>query len=429
VTRDQDPESGAALEALLKNSSSDSVNSASALRASALEQTQQAQEVAPAHDAPASPPIVSAPTEAFVVPIANFASVGGATPSNQSPAIQTPPAAMPSVDSIPVAQQRAVAPSASDTALSALASALQDAKKFVSDNRQQIVQQINSRLQSSLANSQASTVRAATASDSGNGKTGTQDPNHSSANPPSTNPSAQDTSRQATVFAVASTQAHSDASSTANQFDQTADSAAATKAAGLLAASVEQSLHAPADAPAQSAGAGAGLPAPRPDNAETSGNPPPIPIPQPLPNSLGDVVKASELYQRVGGAEMHIAMQTDLLGSIDLRTVVHQSSLSATIGVQRADVQSLLANDLPALQHALADQKLHVEQISVLDNSFAGRMDLGSRSQQQQTSPGTHSPLAAISQGIGFSQSEEFQAAAMDLSMMGESAGLLSVRV
>jgi hypothetical protein len=345
------------------------------------------------------------------------------SPIHQSPSVASAAAPQPSTESVPFAQKAAAA-SATETALSAVASAFQDAKKLLSDNREQLVQQITSRLQFTLGNPQANVVRATGSADPGNGKTGTQDPNH-----PSANPAPQDSMRQAAGFAVNSAPAHPDTSAAANLISQTADSAAAVKAAGLLAASVEQSLHAPADAPAQSAGADAGSSAPRPETAGPPPNAPPLPLPQPLPNSLGDVVKASELYQRVGGAEMHIAMQTDLFGSIDLRTVVHQSTLTATIGVQRADVQSILANDLPALQHALADQKLHVEQISVLDNSNAGRMDLGGHPQQQRNAPGTQSALAAIAQGINLSQSEELQSGGMDLSMIGESAGLLSVRV
>jgi flagellar hook-length control protein FliK len=111
--------------------------------------------------------------------------------------------------------------------------------------------------------------------------------------------------------------------------------------------------------------------------------PPPTqqPLPQSLPKSLNDVAKASELYQRVGGSEMHVAMETELLGAVDLRATMHQSALTATIGVQRSDVQALLSNELPALQHALADKNFHVEQISVLNNSVGDRA--GSSGQQQ----------------------------------------------
>jgi flagellar hook-length control protein FliK len=80
---------------------------------------------------------------------------------------------------------------------------------------------------------------------------------------------------------------------------------------------------------------------------------------------------------------MHINMQMDLLGAVDLHASIHQGALTATIGVQHSDVQALLSNDLPILQHALAEQNLHVEQISVLDHSAGGRMDLGGNAQQQ----------------------------------------------
>lgn len=169
------------------------------------------------------------------------------------------------------------------------------------------------------------------------------------------------------------------------------DSAAAAKTAGLAQASVAGPLHAPADAPPQApAPAGpaaaeattlAGTPS---GNASVAIAGRPTPLPATAPSSLNDVVQASQLYQHVGGAEMHIAMSTDLLGSVDVHAVVRQSTISATIGVQRPDVQSLLSNDLPALQHALAERSLHVEQISVLSGSTGNQMDLGRQASQNQ---------------------------------------------
>ena len=100
-----------------------------------------------------------------------------------------------------------------------------------------------------------------------------------------------------------------------------------------------------------------------------------------LPRSLSDVAQASQLYQGVGRAEMRIAVDTDAFGAIDLRAVLHQGNLSATIGVQRADVQTLLVNQLPALQHSLADKNLQVTQISVLAGSIG---DSGSGQPQEQ---------------------------------------------
>ncbi|MGB8538722.1 MAG: flagellar hook-length control protein FliK, partial [Acidobacteriaceae bacterium] len=115
------------------------------------------------------------------------------------------------------------------------------------------------------------------------------------------------------------------------------------------------------------------------------------PLPQALPQSLNDVAKASELYQRVGGSEIHIAVETDLLGAVDLRATVRQSALTATIGVQRSDVQTLLSNELPALQHALAGKNFHVEQISVLDHSAGGSG--GSSGQQAPAQNQNQSPF------------------------------------
>lgn len=130
--------------------------------------------------------------------------------------------------------------------------------------------------------------------------------------------------------------------------------------------------------PAETSAKASAPPAPAP-----SAPPQPFSLPQALPGSLNDVVKASELYQHVGGAEMRIAMQTDLLGTIDLRATLHQSALTATIGVQRGDVQAILSNDLPSLQHALSDKSLRIDQISVMNNSVGGGLDLGGQRQPQ----------------------------------------------
>jgi len=169
------------------------------------------------------------------------------------------------------------------------------------------------------------------------------------------------------------------------------NSAAVAKAAGLAQASGGGPLHAPADAPPQapaaagSAAADAGTQASAlPGNANASIASRPVPLPAAAPSSLNDVVQASQLYQHVGGAEMHIAMSTDLLGAVDVHAVVRQSTVTATIGVQRPDVQTLLANDLPALQHALAEHSLHVEQISVLGGSTGNQMDMGRQTPQNQ---------------------------------------------
>ena len=154
--------------------------------------------------------------------------------------------------------------------------------------------------------------------------------------------------------------------------------------------------------------------------------PMPTIVPASLPRSLDDVAQATQLYQRVGGAEMHIAMDTDSLGAIDLRAVVHQGSLSATIAVQRPDVQTLLVNELPALQHSLAEKNLQVNQISVLAGSIGNGTDMNGQQQQQQNRP-TNTPMSAAMFGQSDGERAVSGVATVELAMTLGSSGRLSV--
>jgi hypothetical protein len=170
--------------------------------------------------------------------------------------------------------------------------------------------------------------------------------------------------------------------------------AEALKVSGLIASTPTSPLHSGPEATSQcinvaapasmDPGANSAI-----SNSASSTKPNlPLPLPSPAtqPSFSSDAVKASEIYQRAEGSEMHIAMQTDLLGSLDLRATIHQSALTATISVQRSDVQLLLASELPSLQHALADRNLHVEQISILNNSVNDRTASNGQQAQQQKS-------------------------------------------
>lgn len=202
----------------------------------------------------------------------------------------------------------------------------------------------------------------------------------------------------------------------------------AANATGMaLSAPADASRHTTVEslappAPDPNAGAGASKPAsPAPFSAQQSS------LPASLPTSLGDVVQASRLYQRVGGAEMHIAMDTDFLGSIDLRAVVHQSALTATIGVQHADVQALLSSELPGLQHALSQKNLHVEQISIFGSGVGSQSSQGEGQQRQNAAPFMPQVPAPFSANSGGAQ--EPAAAAGDSAAVGNDAGRLSIHV
>ena len=121
-------------------------------------------------------------------------------------------------------------------------------------------------------------------------------------------------------------------------------SSAMEKAAALVASAMDPAAHLPSDGSQQGSSTIASANNSQPAGASTASAARPETLscqwPQPLPQSLSDIAKAGELYQRVGGSEMHIAMETDLLGAVDLRATMHQSALTQPIGVQRADVQA-----------------------------------------------------------------------------------------
>lgn len=83
-------------------------------------------------------------------------------------------------------------------------------------------------------------------------------------------------------------------------------------------------------------------------------------------------VSGAQLSQSGGRGEMHIAMQSDDLGNIELHTRVSGDSVGASITVEKRDAHTALATELPALQQALSDKQLRVEQISLTQAPLHG---------------------------------------------------------
>lgn len=302
-----------------------------------------------------------------------------------------------------------------------------DTQKTVSDSRQRIVSQISSHLQSVLDGASAKVVQPPGGSAGANAAPGNSSGNSSSGTSSNSSNAGSQNGSQDAATASAETAA-SDATKTATQpdaKDSAISSAAATKAAGMAAMAASTSTHV-ADSSSASAGA-SNTPADAAPANNARASSLPLPLPASLPASLQDVVNASALYQRVGGADMHIAMQMDLLGSVDLHASIHQGALTATIGVQHTDVQALLSNDLPILQHALAEQNLHVEQISVLDHSAGGRMDLGGHAQQQPQQQTFPPAVQRLVRDVGYGGSENTVIAATQSKAPRASQGRLSI--
>jgi hypothetical protein len=99
-------------------------------------------------------------------------------------------------------------------------------------------------------------------------------------------------------------------------------------------------------------------------------------------------VNDAQLTQSASHSDMRIAMQTDQLGTIELHARVAGDQLGAAITVERHEVHSLLAAELPALQQALSEKQLRVDQLSLLQGSLHSTAgDSGAPHQQQERAP------------------------------------------
>jgi hypothetical protein len=102
-------------------------------------------------------------------------------------------------------------------------------------------------------------------------------------------------------------------------------------------------------------------------------------------------------------SEMHLGVQTQAFGNVEVHTVVRDSLVGLTVGSERGDLRTLLAPEVSGLQTTFRQQDLHFDNIRFLESGagtsagFSGGADSHSRSssQPQSSSGGTfsnHSP-------------------------------------
>jgi Flagellar hook-length control protein FliK len=250
----------------------------------------------------------------------------------------------------------------------------QTTQQSISDARSTLAQNLGARMQAELA--PAKSEPGADTTSSGNQQGAADDSARSLSQTAPVNASTPTKSSGASAAGTDSTVASASVPASSN-IRELAESAtyAAKGVAPLSGSAVSGAASEGAFAQAVSTAAGAAAqqsPAPLPQNPSATGA---NAVPQPLPTPQAELQNSTNSMPAVANSEMRVAMQTDLLGTIDLRAAIHQSTLTATIGVQRDDVQTLLANELPALQHALAEKNLQVAQISVLNHSGGGTFD------------------------------------------------------
>jgi len=123
-----------------------------------------------------------------------------------------------------------------------------------------------------------------------------------------------------------------------------------------------------------------------PESAATNPTPS-LPAPEAAANRF---VSSAQISQASDHSEMRIAVQTDKLGAVELRARVAGDEVGAAITVEKRDAHAALAVELPALQQALSEKQLRVEQLSLLQgapHSTAGNAGSQSQAQQGHRSP------------------------------------------
>ncbi len=110
-----------------------------------------------------------------------------------------------------------------------------------------------------------------------------------------------------------------------------------------------------------------------PSNSQKSDEAPPLPsfapTTLPLPKDVAPTssiapVQLSQIVNRVAQSEMRIGMNTSAFGNVEVRTVIHANDVGVTIGSEKGDLRTLLANELPAVANTLQQQDLRLNQVN-----------------------------------------------------------------
>jgi flagellar hook-length control protein FliK len=96
-----------------------------------------------------------------------------------------------------------------------------------------------------------------------------------------------------------------------------------------------------------------------------------------------DVVHAVRMFERDGQAEMHIGVHSDALGTIDVKTTIREGSVGVSIGVERHEVRSALASELPGLETTLRDHALRLGEVRFHDTGSTLASGYGNGRQHQ----------------------------------------------
>jgi hypothetical protein len=146
----------------------------------------------------------------------------------------------------------------------------------------------------------------------------------------------------------------------------------------------------PFQQPTASAVTGSPQPAPPPPiaSAASAASAPPTTVASTQDAAPPSMVENARLVRTAGRTEMHIGLNSDALGSVDMHAVMRNdasgaTSVGASITVQDHTTHALLMKELPALQSHLEERNIHVGEITVIPESLSA----GSGMQQNGGSP------------------------------------------
>ena len=77
-------------------------------------------------------------------------------------------------------------------------------------------------------------------------------------------------------------------------------------------------------------------------------------------------VNAVRLLERAGGAEIRVRLQSDALGTVELRAETRENGVGAVLRVEKAETHNLLRSELPALQQVLGEHDARLEEIALM---------------------------------------------------------------
>ena len=92
---------------------------------------------------------------------------------------------------------------------------------------------------------------------------------------------------------------------------------------------------------------------------------PPADLPPPPAPVTGNV-QAARMVESLGQQEMHIGLNTDSFGNVEVHTLIHNSQVNLAVGSERGDLRTLLTAEVPGLQANFQQHELRFESIRFL---------------------------------------------------------------